>query len=218
MRINIAIDGPSASGKSTVSRELCKRLNYIHLDTGAMYRCVALHAERLNTNINDDNQLIDMLESLAIELTDDGKVLLNGEDVTDAIRTDEISMAASDISTKKIVREALVEMQQEMAKEKGFVMDGRDIGTVVLPDAEVKIYLTASASARAMRRYLENQKRGIESNLITLKNEIVDRDYQDMHRKYSPLRQAEDAILIDSSDMTVTEVVDEVMRIISEKI
>ncbi len=218
MRINIAIDGPSASGKSTVSREICKRLGYIHLDTGAMYRCAALHAERLKTNINDDDQLIEMLDTLDIAITKDGKVLLNNEDVSDAIRTDEISMAASDISTKRIVRERLVEIQQEIAKEKGYVMDGRDIGTVVLPDAEVKIYLTASASARAMRRYLENQKRGIESNLITLKNEIVDRDYQDMHRKYSPLKQAEDAILIDSSDMTVTEVVDEVMRIISEKI
>lgn len=218
MRINIAIDGPSASGKSTVAREICKRLDYIHLDTGAMYRCAALFAVRTHTNINDDEQLMDMLDELEIELTKDGKVLLNGEDVTDAIRTDEISMASSNISTKRIVRERMVEMQQTMAEGKGFVMDGRDIGTVVLPDAEVKIYLTASASARAMRRYLENQKRGIESNLITLRNEIVDRDYQDMHRKYSPLRQAEDAILIDSSDMTVTEVVDEVMRIISEKI
>ncbi len=218
MRINIAIDGPSASGKSTLAREICKRLNYIHLDTGAMYRCAALHAERTNTNINDDDELMDMLDTLNIELTEEGKVLLNGEDVTDAIRTNEISMASSNISTKRIVRERLVEMQQEMAAGKGYVMDGRDIGTVVLPDAEVKIYLTASASARAMRRYLENQKRGIESNLITLKNEIVDRDYQDMHRKYSPLRQAEDAVLIDSSDMTVTEVVDEVMRIISGKI
>ncbi len=218
MRINIAIDGPSASGKSTVAREICKRLDYIHLDTGAMYRCAALYAARTHTNINDDEQLMDMLDELEIELTKDGKVLLNGEDVTDAIRTDEISMASSNISTKRIVRERMVEMQQTMAEGKGFVMDGRDIGTVVLPHAEVKIYLTASASARAMRRYLENQKRGIESNLNTLRNEIVDRDYQDMHRKYSPLRQADDAILIDSSEMTVTEVVDEVMRIISEKI
>ncbi|MGI6509395.1 MAG: (d)CMP kinase [Erysipelotrichaceae bacterium] len=218
MRINIAIDGPSASGKSTVAREICKRLDYIHLDTGAMYRCAALYAARTHTNINDDEQLMDMLDELEIELTKDGKVLLNGEDVTAAIRTDEISMASSNISTKRIVRERMVEMQQTMAEGKGFVMDGRDIGTVVLPHAEVKIYLTASASARAMRRYLENQKRGIESNLNTLRNEIVDRDYQDMHRKYSPLRQADDAILIDSSEMTVTEVVDEVMRIISEKI
>lgn len=218
MRINIAIDGPSASGKSTVSREICKRLNYIHLDTGAMYRCAALHAKNTHTNINDEKQLLNMLETLEIDLTEDEKVILNGEDVTDKIRTDEISMASSDISTKKVVREKLVEMQQKMAENKGFVMDGRDIGTVVLPDAEVKIYLTASASARAMRRFLENQKRGIESNLITLKNEIVDRDYQDMHRKHSPLKQAEDAVLIDSSDMTITEVVDEVMRIISEKI
>ncbi|NLZ75935.1 MAG: (d)CMP kinase [Erysipelotrichia bacterium] len=218
MRINIAIDGPSASGKSTVSREICKRLNYIHLDTGAMYRCAALHAKNTHTNINDEKQLLNMLETLEIDLTEDEKVILNGEDVTDEIRTDEISMASSDISTKKVVREKLVEMQQKMAENKGFVMDGRDIGTVVLPDAEVKIYLTASASARAMRRFLENQKRGIESNLITLKNEIVDRDYQDMHRKHSPLKQAEDAVLIDSSDMTITEVVDEVMRIISEKI
>ncbi|HPX32811.1 MAG TPA: (d)CMP kinase [Erysipelotrichaceae bacterium] len=218
MRINIAIDGPSASGKSTLAREICKRLNYIHLDTGAMYRCAALYAKNTQTNINDEKQLMQMLETLKIDFTEDGKVILNGEDVTEAIRTDEVSMASSDISTKKIVREKLVEIQQKMAEDKGFVMDGRDIGTVVLPDAEVKIYLTASASARAMRRFLENQKRGIESNLMTLKNEIVDRDYQDMHRKHSPLRQAEDAILIDSSDMTITEVVDEVMRIISEKI
>lgn len=218
MRINIAIDGPSASGKSTLAREICKRLNYIHLDTGAMYRCAALYAKNTQTNINDEKQLMQMLETLKIDFTEDGKVILNGEDVTEAIRTDEVSMASSDISTKKIVREKLVEIQQKMAEDKGFVMDGRDIGTVVLPDAEVKIYLTASASARAMRRFLENQKRGIESNLITLKNEIVDRDYQDMHRKHSPLRQAEDAILIDSSDMTIIEVVDEVMRIISEKI
>ncbi|MGI6608112.1 MAG: (d)CMP kinase [Erysipelotrichaceae bacterium] len=218
MRINIAIDGPSASGKSTLAREICKRLNYIHLDTGAMYRCAALYAERTHTNINDDIQLEEMMETMDVQFTEDGKVLLNGDDVTEDIRTNEISMAASNISTKKIVRERLVEIQQEMAKGKGFVMDGRDIGTVVLPDAEVKIYLTASASARAMRRYLENQKKGIESNLISLRNEIVDRDYQDMHRKYSPLRQAEDAILIDSSDMSVIEVVDEAMRIISEKI
>lgn len=217
MAINIAIDGPSASGKSTVADELCKMLGYVHLDTGAMYRCVGLAVVRSGIDYEDDRAMKKLLKSVKIVLTNEGKVFLNDEDVTDAIRTNDISMMASNVSTKPYVREKLVAMQQEMAKNKGFVMDGRDIGTVVLKNAEVKIFLTASADARAMRRYLENQKRGIESNLLDLKQEIIERDYQDTHRKYSPLKKAKDAIEIDSSDMTKHDVVDAIMRIVVSK-
>ena len=143
MKINIAIDGPSASGKSTVAKQLCSILNYVHLDTGAMYRCVALEVKRKNIDIEDVESIVEMLNSTKIQLTTDGKVYLNDEDVTDIIRTNEISLLASDVSTIKEVREHLVALQQKMAQDKGFIMDGRDIGTVVLPDAELKIYLTA---------------------------------------------------------------------------
>ena len=216
MRINIAIDGPSASGKSTVARELCERLGYKHLDTGAMYRCVALKVVNDDIDINNEKKLKKCLKDIDIRIDDEGKVFLNDEDVTLRIRTDEISMMASNVSTKKIVREFLVSLQQKIAEEKGYVMDGRDIGTVVLPNAELKIYLTASVDARAKRRYLENKEKGLNSDLQTLKNEIIARDYQDTHRKYSPLRQAPDAILIDSSDMSKAEVVEEVMRLAEE--
>ncbi len=216
MRINIAIDGPSASGKSTVAKELCERLGYRHLDTGAMYRCVALKVVNDDIDINREKELKKCLKDIDIRIDDDGKVFLNGEDVSLKIRTDEISMMASNVSTKKIVREFLVKLQQKIAEEKGFVMDGRDIGTVVLPDAELKIYLTASVEARAKRRYLENKEKGLNSDMQTLKNEIIARDYQDTHRKYSPLRQAPDAILIDSSDMSKAEVVEEVLRLAAE--
>lgn len=217
MAINIAIDGPSASGKSTVADELCKILGYVHLDTGAMYRCVGLAVVRSGIDYENEKALKKLLKSIKIVLTNDGKVFLNDEDVTDKIRTNEISMMASNVSTKPMVREKLVAMQQDMAKNKGFVMDGRDIGTVVLTDAEVKIYLTASAEARAKRRYAENVERGIESNLLDLKQEIIERDYQDTHRKYSPLRKAKDAIEIDSSNMTKIDVVDAIMRIVVER-
>ncbi|MBR5048778.1 MAG: (d)CMP kinase [Erysipelotrichaceae bacterium] len=216
MRINIAIDGPSASGKSTVARELCERLGYKHLDTGAMYRCVALKVVNDDIDINNEKKLKKCLKDIDIRIDDEGKVFLNDEDVTLRIRTDEISMMASNVSTKKIVREFLISLQQKIAEEKGYVMDGRDIGTVVLPNAELKIYLTASVDARAKRRYLENKEKGLNSDLQTLKNEIIARDYQDTHRKYSPLRQAPDAILIDSSDMSKAEVVEEVMRLAEE--
>ncbi|MBO4537264.1 MAG: (d)CMP kinase [Erysipelotrichaceae bacterium] len=216
MRINIAIDGPSASGKSTVARELCERLGYKHLDTGAMYRCVALKVVNDDIDINNEKKLKKCLKDIDIRIDDEGKVFLNDEDVTLRIRTDEISMMASNVSTKKTVREFLVNLQQQIASEKGYVMDGRDIGTVVLPNAELKIYLTASVDARAKRRYLENKEKGLNSDLQTLKNEIIARDYQDTHRKYSPLRQAPDAILIDSSDMSKAEVVEEVMRLAEE--
>ena len=214
MRINIAIDGPSAAGKSTIAKELCKKLGYVHLDTGAMYRCTALKALRKGLAMDDEAGVCKMLEDTVIELTPDGKVFLDGEDVSKAIREDDVSMRASDVSKLQNVRRDLVKRQQEMARAKGFVMDGRDIGTVVLTDAEVKIYMTASARARAMRRYLQNVENGIEtSDVETLEAEIKARDEQDMNREFSPLRKADDAIEIDTSDLTIEEVTERIYEI-----
>jgi len=208
MRINIAIDGPSAAGKSTIAKILCEKLGYVHLDTGAMYRCTALKAIRTGIPLDDEAKVVEMLEDTDIVLTPDGKVILDGEDVSKAIREDDISMGASDVSKLQFVRKELVKRQQKMAEAKGFIMDGRDIGTVVLKDAELKIYMTASAHARAVRRYLQNKEEGIEtSDVATLEKEIEARDYQDMHREFSPLVKADDAIEIDTSDLTIDEVV-----------
>jgi len=218
MAINIAIDGPSASGKSTISKRLCQLLGYTHLDTGAMYRCVALYAKNNNVDIENEKVLRKMLNEVNIVLDPNGKVFLNNDDVTDKIREADMSMLASNISAKLCVRQFLVAAQQKMAEDKGFVMDGRDIGTVVLPNAELKIYMVASVDARAKRRYLENQTRGIDTNLLTLKREIIDRDYQDMHRQNSPLRKADDAIEIDTSNMTIEEVTNCLYDLVKEKL
>ena len=209
MRINIAIDGPSAAGKSTISKRLAEKLSYVHLDTGAMYRCTALKAVQSGIALDDEEAVCEMLKNTEIRMTPAGDVFLDGRDVSDAIRTDEISLAASDVSKLKNVRRDLVLRQQEMAKEKGFIMDGRDIGTVVLKDAEVKIYMTASARARAERRYKQNIEKGIPtSDIDTIEKEIAERDYQDMHRENSPLTKAEDAVEIDTSYMSIEEVTD----------
>lgn len=209
MRINIAIDGPSAAGKSTISKRLAEKLSYVHLDTGAMYRCTALKAVQNGIALDDEEAVCEMLKNTEIRMTPAGDVFLDGRDVSDAIRTDEISLAASDVSKLKNVRRDLVLRQQEMAKEKGFIMDGRDIGTVVLKDAEVKIYMTASARARAERRYKQNIEKGIPtSDIDTIEKEIAERDYQDMHRENSPLTKAEDAVEIDTSYMSIEEVTD----------
>ena len=152
MRINIAIDGPSAAGKSTIAKKLAKKLNYVHLDTGAMYRSTALKALQENISLEDEQALAEMLKHTDIQLTVEGKVFLDGEEVTTTIRNDNVSLAASSVSKHPLVRSELVHRQQEMAKSKGFIMDGRDIGTVVLKDAEVKVFMTASAEARAQRR------------------------------------------------------------------
>ncbi|MBQ6489668.1 MAG: (d)CMP kinase [Solobacterium sp.] len=208
-KINIAMDGPSAAGKSTVADILAEKLGYIHLDTGAMYRCVALKALREGIALDDADALKEMLSRTDIRQDTEKHFYLDGEDVSKAIREDHISMATSDVSKVGVVREDLVRRQQKLAEEKGYIVDGRDIGTVVLKDAEVKIYLTASAHARALRRLKQNQENGIStSDLETIEKEIEARDYQDMHREISPLTKAEDAIEIDSSDLTIDEVVD----------
>ncbi len=211
-KINVAIDGPSAAGKSTVSKQVCQRLGYVHLDTGAMYRCTAYKALQEGIDLTDEGRLTEMLANTEIVLTPDGKVFLDGEDVSLKIREDNVSMAASKVSMLAGVRRELVLRQQEMAKAKGFVMDGRDIGTVVLKDAEVKIYLTASVESRALRRYKQNEKEGLVlQDLSVIEKEIAERDYQDMHREHSPLTKAEDAVEIDSSDMTIEEVVNAIL-------
>ena len=215
MRINIAIDGPSAAGKSTIAKELAKKLNYVHLDTGAMYRCTALKALENGIKLDDEAAVCRMLADTDIRLTPDGKVFLDGEDVSGKIRTDEVSMAASDVSKLEKVRADLVARQQEMAKEKGFIMDGRDIGTVVLPDAEVKVFMTASPEARAERRYKQNIEEGIPtSDIETIAEEIRQRDYQDTHREFSPLKKADDAVEIDTSDMSIEEVTEAMYRLV----
>ena len=211
MKINIAIDGPSAAGKSTIAKRLGAKLGYVHLDTGAMYRCTALKCDRSGIDLDDEKAVCDMLKETEIVLTPEGGVFLDGEDVSLAIRADEISMAASKVSALKQVRADLVARQQEIARAGGFIMDGRDIGTVVLKDAEVKIFMTASPEARAMRRYKQNIEKGIEtSDVETIAEEIRKRDYDDTHRENSPLRKADDATEIDTSDMTIDEVVDRI--------
>ena len=217
MRINIAIDGPSAAGKSTIADELAKILGYTHLDTGAMYRAVALKAIREGIALDDEEKIVAMIDAMDLEMPADGSVILESEDVSKAIRTDEISMGASDVSKLQGCRAALVKMQQKICQNGGYILDGRDIGTVVLKDAPVKIYLVASAEARAQRRVLQNQENGLEADYETILEDIKKRDYQDMHREHSPLTKAEDAIEIDTSDMTIEEVVDAVLKIVKEK-
>lgn len=217
MRINIAIDGPSAAGKSTIADILAERLGYTHLDTGAMYRAVALKAIRDGIDLADEEKIVAMIDEMDLVMPADGSVILEGEDVSKEIRTNEISMGASDVSKLAGCRKALVAKQQRICKDGGYILDGRDIGTVVLKDAPVKIYMVASPEARAQRRLLQNQKNGIEGDYESILEDIKKRDYQDMHREVSPLKKAEDAIEIDTSYMSKEEVADAVMKIVLEK-
>lgn len=214
MKINIAIDGPSAAGKSTIAKLLAGKLGYVHLDTGAMYRCVGYKAKMTGVSMDDETALCSMLKDTNIRLLSDGSVYLDGKDVTKDIRQDEISLCASSVSRHPGVRKDLVARQQNLAEEKGFIMDGRDIGTVVLKDAEVKVFLTASAEARARRRFEQNKLTGIPSaSLEEITKEIEQRDYQDTHRSASPLTKAEDAVVIDSSDLSIEEVCDAIYKL-----
>lgn len=210
MRINIAIDGPSAAGKSTIAKRCAKLLGYSHLDTGAMYRCVAYKAKQEGIDWDDEEKLAEMIKRMEIDFDKEGHVYLDHEDVSDKIRTNDISMGASCVSRHFKVRKRLVELQQQIAKNKGYILDGRDIGTVVLKDAELKIYLVASPGARADRRIKEYIEKGIDFDRDEIIKDIEKRDYQDMHREHSPLKKAEDAIEIDSSDLTIDEVVSKI--------
>ena len=203
----IAIDGPSGAGKSTIAKRVASELSIDYIDTGAMYRAVGLKMLRNNIPMAEDETLFEMLKDTDVDFSE-GKVYLDGEDVSGLIRTQEVSKAASDCSAFASVRRKLVELQQAMGKRKSVIMDGRDIGTVVLKDAEHKYYLTATAEERAMRRYKELKEKGSEDTYEKVLQDVNQRDWNDMHREVDPLRQAEDAVLIDSTHMTIDEVVD----------
>ena len=216
----VAIDGPAGAGKSSAAKILAKELGCTYLDTGAMYRAVGLKALREGVAPSDAAHVLPMLEQTALDVVFEGgqqKILLDGEDVSGKIRTAEVGMAASAVSAIPQVREKLVQMQRQIAAGKDVVMDGRDIGTVVLPDAKYKFFITASSRKRAQRRYLELEEKGIlNRTLEELEAEIVQRDYDDSHRAHSPLRQAADAVLIDTSDLTLEEVTKELLRRVRE--
>lgn len=220
-KLRIAIDGPASAGKSTVAKILASDLNYIYCDTGAMYRVLTLQALRHDVDVEDESKLVALLKDTDITFEPDGnqqKVFLNGENVTTDIRQPDVTNAVSALSAHKGVREELVRRQQVIAEAGGIVMDGRDIGTAVLPDAEVKIFLVASAKERAERRYKENISKGIETPLEVLQKEIEDRDYKDSHREISPLIQADDAVLLDTTSLSIDEVVGRMKEIIQKLI
>ncbi len=207
---NIAIDGPAGAGKSTIAKEVARRLGFVYVDTGAMYRTMALHFIRSGIDPKDEQAVAASCRDVDVSLRYENgvqQVLLGGENVTGLIRTEEVGNMASATSVYKPVREKLVELQQALARRENVVMDGRDIGTCVLPDAPAKIYLTASSAVRAGRRYKELVEKGVECDLAEIERDIIDRDYRDMKRENSPLRQAEDAVLVDSSCMTVEQVI-----------
>ncbi len=216
MGFNIAIDGPAGAGKSTIAKKIAAKKGYIYVDTGAMYRAMALyllreHVDPAQTEVID-KKCQDADITIAYE-NGEQVVYLNGENVNGYIRTEEVGNMASVSSPNPNVRKKLVELQQKLAADADVVMDGRDIGTCVLPDAQVKVYLTADSSERAKRRYLELTQKGISCDLHTIEQDIIERDRQDMTRAISPLKQAEDAVLLDSSHMTVDEVVDAVIAL-----
>lgn len=214
--ISVAIDGPSAAGKSTIAKMVAKKENFIYIDTGAMYRCVAYYCLTQKIDLNDEKAVEQAIEHIQIRLTSDNKVYLNDEDVSNQIRQDQVSLGASCVSKYQAVRSFLVDEQRKMAKVGNVILDGRDIGTVVLPNADLKIYQIASVETRAKRRYLENLERGLDADLETIKKEIEERDYQDTHREISPLKKAEDAVELDTSSLTLEEVVEQVLTLIQK--
>lgn len=220
MSFNIAIDGPAGAGKSTIAKQLAKKLGYIYVDTGAMYRAISLYLIRKNIAADDVDGIKSVLDDINIKLEyDNGTqvVMLNGENVNGLIRTEEVGAMTSASSKNACVREKLVELQRAIAAEKDVIMDGRDIGTCVLPNANLKIYLTASSKTRAERRWKEYQEKGIECDINKIEEDIIARDNQDMTREVSPLKQADDAVLVDSSDMTIDEVIDNIYNLANER-
>ncbi|MBO1578396.1 (d)CMP kinase [Bacillus sp. XF8] len=217
-RISIAIDGPAAAGKSTVAKIVAKELSYVYIDTGAMYRTLTYAALKQNVDIENEESLMEVLKNVNIEFQQGENtqlVFLNGEDVSEAIRTPNVTNRVSIVAKHRLVREEMVRRQQALAEQGGVVMDGRDIGTHVLPNAEVKIFMLASVQERAERRHLENTKKGFASSLEQLKKEIAERDKLDSEREVSPLKKADDALELDTTSLSIEEVVKKIMDIVS---
>ncbi|MFV0341310.1 MAG: (d)CMP kinase [Anaerocolumna sp.] len=217
---NIAIDGPAGAGKSTIAKKVASALEYIYIDTGAMYRAFGLYTIQKGIDPTDDAGILEACKTVAVTIAYlEGKqqVFLNGDNVSELIRTEEVGKIASTVAKNAYVRSKMVELQKDMARSSNVIMDGRDIGTVVLPYADLKIYLTAGTSDRAARRYKELTQKGVICDITEIEKDIIDRDYQDMNREVSPLKQAEDALLIDSSNMTIDEVTDKILYLFKDK-
>ncbi|WP_313579710.1 (d)CMP kinase [Lacrimispora sp.] len=217
---NIAIDGPAGAGKSTIARSVAEKLHFVYVDTGAMYRAMALHFLRNGIPSDDEEGISKSAGEVNVTISYENgmqQVILNGENVSGLIRTEEVSAMASAVSVYMPVRNKLVELQQNLALEENVIMDGRDIGTCVLPEADLKIYLTASSLVRAKRRYEELKAKGEECSLDDIEKDIIERDSRDMNRENSPLKQAEDAVLLDSSAMTIPQVVDRILTLFQER-
>lgn len=219
--INVAIDGPAGAGKSTIARTAAKDLGFVYADTGALYRAVGVYVLRQGKNMHNPETVASLLPEISLELKfQDGvqHIFLNGEDVSEAIRTPEASMAASAVSAVPAVRQFLFDLQRDIAKNSDCIMDGRDIGTVVLPQAQVKIFLTAAPEARAMRRYKELQAKGAKDSFEEVLADLKQRDYNDSHRAVAPLKPAEDSLLVDTTELTLEESVQKVIAVIKEKL
>ena len=220
MGYSIAIDGPAGAGKSTIAKKLAKRLNFIYIDTGAMYRAMGLFFARNKINLADEEIVAAACKGIDIQVTYENgqqQIWLQGENVTDLIRSEEAGNMASSCAVIDSVRRKLVALQRKMAQESNVIMDGRDIGTVVLPEADLKIFLTADVETRAERRFKELTDKGESCNIDTIREIIENRDYRDTHRAVSPLRQAEDAVYLDSSHLSEEEVINRILDIFSEK-
>ena len=220
MGYSVAIDGPAGAGKSTIAKEIAGRMNFIYIDTGAMYRAMALYLLRNGIRSDEKEKIEEYCQRADISIAyENGEqvVLLNGENVNGFIRTQEVGNMASATSVNGMVRKKLVALQQKLASSRKIIMDGRDIGTCVLPEADLKIYLTASSGVRAKRRYDELMAKGEACDIAKIQADIEERDYRDMHREQSPLKQAEDAILVDTSDMTIEEVIEHIISICEER-
>ena len=221
MSFNIAIDGPAGAGKSTAAKLAAKELDFIYVDTGAMYRTIALYLLRSGTDIEDETALQAALEDIDVRISYEEGVqhmILNGEDVSGLIRTPEVSDMASRSSARPAVRRKLLDLQRQLAASEDVLMDGRDIGTAILPNADLKIFLTASVAERARRRFLEMKEEGEACSEEEIRREIEERDYRDMHREISPLVQAEDAVLLDTSDMSLEQVVEKITALAKERL
>lgn len=218
--MKVAIDGPAGAGKSSIAKAVSKKLGFVYIDTGAMYRAVALYAIKNGIEIKEENFTKDVLDAIKIDIAyEDGtqKIFLMGKDVSERIREADVSLGASNVAVIPAVRLKLVELQRTLSEKTSVIMDGRDIGTYVLPDAEVKIFLTASSDVRARRRLLEMREKGMEADFETVKRDIEYRDKNDSEREFAPLKKAEDAVLVDTSDMTIDEVIDRITQIIREE-